>query len=189
MLRQHRFQLVVGDFIPQRLAFHFVGVDVSRAGNMVQQIKLRRAPGRFYDFPFTRGRGCHRFTLLELVDPLRIDQLFKVRQTLQAVRGLQGIAEQRDSVISGFLQARFHRLVGAIVAVQRDRRRRRKLMLFSPARQLFVAHCVKPAGRKVERCGFMPGRTAEGLRPAVVERAGAGVDRRTVLRLKLGQRE
>ena len=82
VLCQHRFQFVVRDFIPQRLAFHFVGVDVARTGNVIQQIKLRRTPGSFDHFPVPRRSGSDGFTLLELVDPLWVDELFEVRQAL-----------------------------------------------------------------------------------------------------------
>ena len=188
VLSQHRFQPVVGDFIPQRLAFHLVGVDIARAGNVAQEVKLRCAPGGFNHFPVTRRRGGHGFTLLEAVDPLRVNQLFKMGQALKAVGRLQSVAEQRNVAETDFLQTGFHRPVIGLVAVERDGRCRRQLMLFCPARNLFVAHCAKPAGRKVKGGGFMPGGAAERLRPAVIEGAGAGVDGRAVLRLKLGQR-
>ena len=189
MLRQHRFQLVVGDFIPQRFAFHLVGVDIARAGNVVQQVKLRCTPGGLNHFPVARRCGSHGFTLLEPVDPLRVNQLFKVRQALKALGRLQSIAEQRNVAVPGFLQAGFHRLVIVLVAVQGDGRRRGKLMLFCPQRNLLVAHGAEPGGSKVERGGFMPGGAAKRLRPAVIEGAGACVDRRAVLCLKLRQRD
>ena len=122
------------------------------------------------------------------MDPLWVNQLFKVRQALKAVGRLQSVAEQRDVAVSGFLQAGFHRQVIVLVAVEGDGRRGRKLMLFCPARNLLVAHFAQPGGSQVEGGGFVPGGAAEGLRPAVIERAGAGVDRRAVLCLKLGER-
>lgn len=54
---------------------------------MAQQIKLRRAPGGFKNFPFTGRRGGNRLAALEVVQPLRIYQLFKMRQLLQATCG------------------------------------------------------------------------------------------------------
>ena len=83
---QHRFQLLIGDFVPQRFAFNFVGIDVVSAGNMADKVKLWCAPGCFNDFPVT-GRFCRNlFTLLQVMQPLRVNQLLKVRQFLQAGR-------------------------------------------------------------------------------------------------------
>ncbi len=42
VLRQHRLQLRVGHFIPQRFALHLIGIDIARA-DMAQQIELRRS--------------------------------------------------------------------------------------------------------------------------------------------------
>ena len=65
--------------------------------------------------------GLYRIALLQPGDPLRIDQLFKMRQPLQTVRSLQGIAEKRDMRKSGFLQTVFYRPVVGIVTVQGER--------------------------------------------------------------------
>ena len=119
---QHRFKLRVGDFIPQRLALHLVGIDIPGARNMAQQIQLRRAPCGFKHFPFPGRGGGHRFTLLKIVQPLRIHQLLKMRQLLQALRLAQGIAKRAEMSETCGLKARrdFRVVVG--VAVQRNRR-------------------------------------------------------------------
>ncbi|GCM21593.1 hypothetical protein ExPCM16_00869 [Escherichia coli] len=83
---QHRFQLFIRNFVPQRFAFHFVGVDVVSAGNMADKVKFWSAPGRFNDFPVTGRFRRNLFTLLQVMQPLRIYQLFKVRQFLQTGR-------------------------------------------------------------------------------------------------------
>ncbi|MNN56346.1 hypothetical protein D3C81_1712680 [compost metagenome] len=64
---QQRFQFVVGDFIPQRLAFDVVGIDITRARNVIQQIKFRCAPGGFDNFITARRRRRDLFALHQLV--------------------------------------------------------------------------------------------------------------------------
>ncbi|MNC71218.1 hypothetical protein D3C75_1221120 [compost metagenome] len=59
---------------------------------MVQQVKFRRAPGGFNHLPLPGRGGGNRLTLLELMQPLGINQLFEMGQTLEAIRRLQGIA-------------------------------------------------------------------------------------------------
>ena len=73
---------------------------------MAQQIKLRRAPGGFKNFPFTGRRGGNRLAALEVVQPLRIYQLFKMRQLLQATCLAQGIAEGAEMSETSSLKAR-----------------------------------------------------------------------------------
>src|SRR5690606_42147757 len=102
---------------------------------------------------------------------------------------LQGIAQGGDVGKARFLQPRFDGLVVIIVAIERNWHVWRKPMLFCPAAELFIAHCPKPAGREIKRGGFMPGRSAQGLRPAVIERTDARINYRAVLRLELVQRE
>ncbi|MNI89972.1 hypothetical protein D3C73_1474440 [compost metagenome] len=67
MFSQHRFELRVGDFVPQRFAFDFVGINVSGTRNMTEQIELRCPPGRFNDFPVTGRFGGDGFALLQVV--------------------------------------------------------------------------------------------------------------------------
>lgn len=64
VLRQHRLQLRVGHFIPQRFALHLIGIDIARARDMAQQIELRRSPGGFKHFPIACRGGGDRFPLL-----------------------------------------------------------------------------------------------------------------------------
>ncbi|MNN57284.1 hypothetical protein D3C81_1722650 [compost metagenome] len=86
LFRQQRFELIVGDFVPQRFAFNIIGVDITRARNMAQQIEFRCPPGGFKHFPVTFWFGRDSFTLLQIMQPLRKNQLFNVRQLLQALR-------------------------------------------------------------------------------------------------------
>lgn len=63
---------------------------------MAEQIKFRRAPCGFNHFPVTgRFRG-HLFTLLQVMQPLRINQLFEMRQSLQTGRILQRVAQRSN---------------------------------------------------------------------------------------------
>lgn len=112
-----------------------------------------------------------------------------MRQALQTLRGLQGIAENGNPGITGFLQAGAHRLVVSVTAVEGDSRCGGKLMLFCPAANLVVAQRAQPGGREVKRSGLVPGGGAQRLRPAVIKRTGTGIDRRAVLFLKLSQCE
>ena len=189
VLRQHRFQLFVRDLIPQRFAFHFIGVDIARVGNVAQEIKLRRTPASLDHLPLSGWCGGNGFALLQQVDPLRINQLFKMCQTLQTVGLLQGIAQDGNVGKTRFFQPRFDGLVVIIIAIERNRHVGRKPMLFCPAAELFIAHCPKPAGREIKCGGLVPGRSAQGLRPAVIERTDARINYRAILRLKLSQRE
>ena len=122
MFRQHRFELRVGNFIPKRFAFNFVGINVARTRDVAEQIQLRRAPGGLNHFPVTRRFSGYVFTLLQVVQPLWVHQLFEVRQTLQAGRVRKRIAEGGDMVKANFLQAGFDSLYVVIVAIQRHRR-------------------------------------------------------------------
>ena len=115
MFCQHRFEIRIRNFVPQRLAFHFIGVDIVCAGDVAQQIKFRCAPGRFNHFPLAGRRSRDRLTLLELVQPLRVDQLLEVGETLEARRGLQGITQQRDLAETRLIQPRLNGLVIAVV--------------------------------------------------------------------------
>ncbi len=117
MFCQHRLQIGIGNFVPQRLAFHLVGVDIACAGNMAQQIKFRCAPGGFNHFPLPGRGGGHRLALLELVQPLRVDQLFEVGEALETRRVFQGIAQQRDLAETRLIQPSLDGLVIAVAAV------------------------------------------------------------------------
>ena len=122
VLRQHRFELFVGHFVPQRFAFDFVGINVARTRDVAQQIQLRRAPGGLNHFPVARRFSRYVFTLLQVVQPLRVHQLFEVRQTLQAGWVRKRIAEGGDMVKAHFLQAGFDSLYVVIAAIQCHRR-------------------------------------------------------------------
>jgi hypothetical protein len=155
---------------------------------MAQQIKLRRAPGGLEHLPVPGRRGGDRFTLLEVVQPLRIHQLFKMRQLLQAVRLAQGVAERAEVSETCGLKARrdFRVVVG--VAVQRNRRRGLQIVQLSPGAQLFIVQRAKPAGGEVERLRFMALRAVGALRPTVIESAKARINSDAVVLLQRGKR-
>lgn len=52
---QHRFQLFIRNFVPQRFAFHFVGVDVVSAGNMADKVKFWSARAASMTFQSPAG--------------------------------------------------------------------------------------------------------------------------------------
>jgi hypothetical protein len=56
-------------------------------------------------------------------------------------------------------------------------------MLLSPRAKLFIVHGAEPAGAEIQRLRFMALRAVGAVRPAVVERAQAGVNRDAVLLL------
>jgi hypothetical protein len=183
LFRQQRFQLGIGDLIPQRFAFHLVGIDIAGAGNMIQQIEFGRAPGGFNHFPLSGRCGGHRFTLLEVVQPLRVNQLLKVRQLLQAFGLTQRIAKGAEMGKPCGLQARGDFRVVCIAAVQRDGGIGPQLMLSGPRAKLFIVHGAEPTGGEIQRLRFVTLRAVSLLGPAVVERAQACINRDTVLLL------
>ena len=149
VFRQHRFQLGVGHFIPQRLAFHLVGVDIACIRNMADQIELRRAPGGFNHLIVARRFRRNVFPLLQVVQPLWINQLFEVRQLLQTLGLLQRVAQGGNVGVARFFQAFRHRVVIFAVAVEGNVSFFFQLVLLRPGDQLFIVHGGKPAGGEV----------------------------------------
>ncbi|SSK79632.1 Uncharacterised protein [Klebsiella pneumoniae] len=189
VLRQHRFQLCVGHFIPQRFAFHLIGIDIARARDMAQQIEFRRSPGGFEHFPVAGRGGGYAFSLLQVVQPLGVDQLFKVRQLLQAVGLAQRIAQGTEPGEARLFQPRRDAGIIFRVAVQRDGGIRLDLVLLSPGAELIVAHGAEPAGGKIQGLRLMTFGAVGALRPAVVISAQAGVNGHAVLLLQVGESE
>ncbi len=189
VLRQHRLQLRIGHFIPQRFALHLIGIDIARARDMAQQIELRCPPGGLNYFPVAGRGGGHAFPLLQVVQPLRINQLFKVRQLLQTVSLAQGVAQGVEPGEARLFQSRRDAGVILRTAVQREGGIGLELVLLSPAAELLVAHGAEPAGGKIQRLRLMPFRAVGALRPAVVISAQAGVDGHAVLLLQVGKSE
>ncbi len=123
------------------------------------------------------------------MQPLGVDQLFKVRQLLQTVGLAQRIAQGAEPGETRLFQPRRDADVILRAAVQRDGGIGLELVLLSPGAELIVAHGAEPAGGKIEGLRLMAFRAVGALRPAVVISAQPGVDGHAVLLLQVGESE
>ncbi len=115
---------------------------------MAQQIELRRSPGGFKHFPVACRGGGDRFPLLWVVQPLGVDQLFKVRQLLQTVGLAQRIAQGAEPGETRLFQPRRDADVILRAAVQRDGGIGLELVLLSPRRAADRRSWRRASGRK-----------------------------------------
>lgn len=186
---QYCFQLCVGYFILQWFVFYFIGIDIVCVRDMVQQIEFWCFSGGFKYFLVVCWGGGDCFFLLQVVQLLGVDQLFKVWQFLQMVGLVQCIVQGVELGEICLFQLCCDVDVIFWVVVQCDGGIGLELVLFSSGVQLIVVYGVELVGGKIEGLWFMVFWVVGVLWLVVVISVQLGVDGYVVLLLQVGESE
>lgn len=146
---QYCFQLFIRNFVLQWFVFYFVGIDVVSIGNMVDKVKFRSVSGCFNDFLVIGRFCCNFFILLQVVQLLWINQLFKVWQFLQMGRFVQCVIQNGDMCKICFLQLCFDGVDIFVIIVQCYWGIGFQVMLFDLCVELFGVYFVELVSREV----------------------------------------